>query len=43
MSDRVYVCIVCGHTLTEEEFNAMPDDYLCPDCGVCKEDYILMD
>ena len=43
MSERVYVCIVCGHTLTEEEFLRMPDDYLCPECGVGKEDYVLME
>lgn len=43
MNDRVYVCVVCGHTLTEEEFLAMPDDYLCPECGVGKSDYVLME
>jgi rubredoxin len=43
MSERIYVCIVCGHTLSEAEFLAMPDDYLCPECGVGKSDYVLMD
>ena len=43
MSDRVYVCVVCGHTLTEDEYLSMSDDYVCPECGVSKEDYVLMD
>ena len=37
-----YRCIVCGHILSVEEYNRMPDDYTCPDCGVGKEDYELV-
>lgn len=37
-----YRCIVCGHILSVEEYNSMPDDYTCPDCGVGKEDYELI-
>jgi rubredoxin len=41
--EQVYRCIVCGHTLTIEEYNSMPEDYVCPDCGVGKSDYELVD
>lgn len=41
--EQTYICIVCGHTLTVEEYNAMPEDYTCPDCGVGKEDYVLIE
>ena len=46
MSDtdnKVYVCIVCGHELTNKEYNEAPEDYQCPDCGVGKEDYVPVD
>lgn len=46
-----HVCIVCGHTydpaLGDPEqgiapgtpFADLPEDYLCPDCGVGKDDF----
>ena len=43
MSGRTYVCIVCGHELSEEEWLSLPDDASCPDCGVSKHDYILVE
>jgi len=41
-----HVCIVCGHVHDEElegVWNQLSDDFVCPECGVCKEDYVLMD
>ena len=38
--NQVYRCVVCGHILTVEEYNAMPDDYTCPECGVGKDEYV---
>jgi len=40
--EQVYQCVVCGHTLTVEEYNSMSEDYTCPDCGVGKSDYELV-
>lgn len=48
---RKYECIVCGHIYDEAEgapddgippgtrWADVPEDWLCPDCGVGKEDY----
>lgn len=41
--EEIYQCVVCGHILSVDEYNSMPDDYTCPDCGVSKEDYVLME
>ena len=41
-----YVCIVCGHVHDEElegNWDQLPEDFLCPECGLGKEDYVLMD
>ena len=38
-----HVCIVCGHVhneAVEGEWNLLPDDFECPDCGVGKDDYV---
>lgn len=43
MSERVYVCCVCGHTLSEADYLSLPDSVTCPECGVSKEDYVLME
>ena len=43
MSEKVYVCIVCGHTLSEADYLSLPDSADCPECGVSKQDYILME
>ncbi len=52
---RKYECIVCGHIYDEAEgipdegippgtrFEDLPDDWVCPDCGVGKSDYELLD
>jgi len=37
-----HVCIVCGHIhdeATEGKWDELPDDFVCPDCGVLKVDY----
>ncbi len=38
-----YECIVCGYIYDEAEegvkFDDLPDDYVCPVCGVGKEDF----
>ena len=43
MSDKIYVCIVCGHQLSEEDWLSLPDEANCPDCGVSKSDYVPME
>jgi rubredoxin len=37
-----HVCVVCGHIHDEQlegEWNSLPEDFICPECGVGKEDY----
>ena len=41
---KKYVCDVCGYIYAPEEnggvaFEDLPDDYVCPLCGVGKEDF----
>ena len=48
---RTYVCVVCGFVYDEAKglpedglppgtrFADIPDDWMCPDCGVGKEDF----
>lgn len=52
---KTYVCIVCGFTYDEaaglpsEGFAAgtkwedVPADWLCPDCGVAKSDFEMVE
>ena len=40
-----HVCIVCGHVhneVLEGHWESLPADFICPECGVSKEDYELM-
>ena len=39
---RYYRCVVCGHILSEEDYNSLPDEVNCPECGVSKSDYELV-
>jgi rubredoxin len=42
MSEKVYVCIVCGHVHDEETegvWENLPEDFTCPECGVGKNEY----
>ena len=40
-NQAIYKCIVCGHEYNEWEedvlFKDLPDDWLCPACGVGKD------
>jgi rubredoxin-NAD+ reductase len=41
-----YICVVCGHVHDEEvegKWEELPEDFLCPECGVGKSDYIVME
>ena len=52
---KKYKCTVCGHVYDPAEgepiggippgtsFENIPDDWVCPICGVGKEDYIMID
>lgn len=35
--NKNYVCTVCGYVYDGPDFNAEPDDYVCPLCGVGKD------
>ncbi|BCX87828.1 hypothetical protein MIN45_P0195 [Methylomarinovum tepidoasis] len=48
---KKYVCVVCGYIYDEAEgdpdsglppgtrFEDIPDDWVCPECGVTKDDF----
>ena len=42
-SDGKYVCVVCGWVYDEAvegvKFEDQPDDYVCPICGVGKDQF----
>lgn len=39
-----FVCNVCGYVLeTDLEYDEIPEDYVCPLCGVTKEDFSLLE
>jgi len=52
---KKYLCIVCGYIYDEElgmpdegiapgtRWEDVPDDWACPDCGVNKDDFELME
>lgn len=52
---RRYLCVVCGLIYDEAEgdpdgglppgtrYEDIPDDWVCPDCGVSKADFVLLD
>ena len=40
--NEIHVCVVCGHEHDSElegQWNELPDDFICPECGCGKEDY----
>jgi rubredoxin len=43
----VYVCGVCGYEYDEEQegiaFSDLPEDWVCPVCGVDKTNFTKMD
>lgn len=52
---KKYICNVCGYIYDPElgdpsadiapgtSFEALPDDWMCPDCGVGKEDFSVQE
>ena len=42
-NEVTYVCVVCGHTLSEADWQSLPDTVNCPECGVAKDDYVRME
>jgi rubredoxin-NAD+ reductase len=52
---RKYECIVCGYIYDEAlgwpddgipagtRWEEVPEDWMCPDCGVGKEDFVLLE
>lgn len=52
---KKYVCTICGYVYDEElgdvdggiapgtKFEDIPDDWVCPLCGVSKESFILQE
>ncbi|MEX0374430.1 FAD-dependent oxidoreductase [Spiribacter pallidus] len=52
---RQYICVVCGYIYDEREgdpegglppgtrFEDIPDDWVCPDCGVSKADFVPLE
>jgi rubredoxin len=54
MNNRVWECVVCGFLYKEAEglpdegiapgtsWDDIPDDWACPDCGVAKEDFEMV-
>ena len=40
---KFYRCVVCGHELSIEDWESLPDTVGCPECGVSKEDYELVE
>lgn len=45
--DKVqHVCVVCGHIHNEDlegAWESLPADFVCPECGVGKDDYMTLD
>jgi rubredoxin len=40
-----HVCCVCGHVhdeVTEGAWETLPADFVCPECGVGRDDYVEM-
>jgi rubredoxin len=40
-----HICVICGHIHDEElegEWDKLPEDFVCPECGCNKEDYVVI-
>lgn len=40
---KEHVCVICGHIHDEEEegnWDTLPDNFSCPECGCGKEEYV---
>jgi rubredoxin len=43
MTEIEHVCVVFGHVHNEElegKWDELPEEFLCPECGVSKDDYM---
>ena len=41
---KVYVCNVCGYVYDGDvPFDQLPEDWVCPLCGVCKDEFTVQD
>ncbi|GLW63541.1 hypothetical protein Arub01_17850 [Actinomadura rubrobrunea] len=50
---KAWMCLVCGFVYYEDEglpeegippgtaWDDIPDDWVCPDCGVSKDDFVM--
>jgi rubredoxin len=50
-----YMCVICGYIYHEEEgcpdhgiapgtkWEDIPEDWECPDCGACKDDFEMIE
>ena len=55
MNYKKFECVICGHIYDEElgdpdggipagtKWEDIPDDWVCPECGVGKEDFDMME
>ena len=52
---KSYMCVICGYVYEESEgvpdegidvgtkWEDVPDTWVCPDCGACKEDFEMVE
>ena len=43
--EQQYVCQVCGHVhdeATEGAWKDLSDNFICPECGCFKDEYVIM-
>lgn len=43
--NEAHYCVVCGHVHDEDlegAWHELPDDFVCPECGVGKNEYEVM-
>ena len=43
--EQQYVCQVCGHVhdeATEGRWEELGDNFICPECGCFKDEYVIM-
>ncbi len=43
MNYKKWECIVCGWVYDEEKWEDVPEDWVCPECGVGKEDFDMIE
>ena len=43
MENVKHICVICGHEHNDElegAWETLGDDFVCPECGCGKEDYV---